>query len=398
MFKTNQQLQLIISKPLPISKEADHNLPTARHLRYKQLDGLRALAVLAVMAAHWLPEWPFQKKIALGFWGVNLFFVLSGFLITEILMKKLAANESRKSILKSFYINRTLRIFPIYYLVIVVATIFNLDDSRALLSYTFSYTLNVYNAQTGDEGYYLAHLWSLCVEEQFYLVWPFLLLLIKPLHHKKLIIAMLATAVIYRFAYCFFQNPHFHFYDYRMLPSCLDALGLGALLAYMKLYQKQALLNTLRLTYIPIAAFAIFLLANFTPLNQNILFSESFMRLCVSICCFFVIGKAVFEYKNWFGKFLSLKPVQYLGKISYGLYLYHLIISRFIVQWINGELVTNFPGFLPHKLIYNLFLVDIPIEFILTVTLATLSYRFFETPFLVLKERIKLRRQVKYQF
>ncbi len=178
----------------------------------KSLDGLRALAVLSVIFYHW----PATMRLHLGFgWiGVNIFFVLSGFLITRILVKD--KSKPYKDFISHFYIKRFLRIFPIYYLylfllfgVLIVYSfiiqhrhIYQLDvlhevlmrNAALLLTYTFNFQ-SVINQALGipiNDSPFVAHLWSLSVEEQYYIVFPFLVFFLSP---KKLKI-LLACVVI----------------------------------------------------------------------------------------------------------------------------------------------------------------------------------------------------------
>jgi peptidoglycan/LPS O-acetylase OafA/YrhL len=112
----------------------------------------------------------------LGYYGVDLFFVISGFLITGILLKEPEGNMG--TALKRFFGRRALRIFPPYYLLLVVLLIFNMEPARelwvSLFTYTFNYAGTIYKGVHGENA--LFYLWSLSVEEQFYIVWPFLIL------------------------------------------------------------------------------------------------------------------------------------------------------------------------------------------------------------------------------
>ncbi len=314
-------------------------------LYYKKLDGLRAIAVLGVMVSHWV-HLDFVQRLGLGFWGVNLFFVLSGFLITEILLKQIYRKEQNGAILKKFYIKRTLRIFPIYYVVIIFAFFLNLDNSRNLSVYSFTYTLNIYNSFSGDTGLYLLHIWSLCVEEQFYLLWPLLLLVIKPVYHKKFILSAIGVAILFRFILFIFKIPHYNIYNYRMMLGCMDALGLGALLAYLKLNDTDWVVLFLKKSFIPAISLSMFIAVVFF-LKGDSLISEVFLRFLVSICSFFLIGNSLYHMKNRFGWFLENRIMQYFGKISYGLYLYHLIISSLLSDWFCSyweSVRTSLPG------------------------------------------------------
>ncbi len=355
-------------------------------LYYNKLDGLRAFAVLGVMISHWV-HLDFVKKLGLGFWGVNLFFVLSGFLITEILLKQICRKEHNGEILKKFYIKRTLRIFPIYYLVIFFAFFLNLDNSRNLSVYSFTYTLNIYNSFSGDVGLYLSHIWSLCVEEQFYLLWPLLLLLTKPVHHRKLILSAIVGAILFRFILFIFKIPHYSIYNYRMMPGCMDALGLGALLAYLKLNRTDWVVLFLKKNYIPLLSLSIFITIVFF-LDGDSLITEVFLRFLVSVCSFFLVGTSLYHMKNRFGSLLENRIIQFFGKISYGLYLYHLIISSLLSDWFSSYW-DSVRTFVPGILGYNSYIVSFPLYLSITILSASLSYYIIERPFLRVKEKLE---------
>jgi peptidoglycan/LPS O-acetylase OafA/YrhL len=136
-----------------------------------QLDGLRAVAVAAVAWSHWLPEW--QSVVPLGA-GVHLFFVLSGFLITRILLGLRAAPDRRAAIAR-FYLRRILRLFPAFYTVLAVAWLADVPLARETWAWHATYLSNVFIASKAEWQGYFSHFWSLAVEEQFYLAWPWLM-------------------------------------------------------------------------------------------------------------------------------------------------------------------------------------------------------------------------------
>jgi peptidoglycan/LPS O-acetylase OafA/YrhL len=352
---------------------------------YQQLDGLRALSVFAVILAHGVPFVFFRNVLAPGFWGVNLFFVLSGFLITEILLKQIHAGKKPREILKSFFIKRSLRIFPVYYFVLILALGFNLDGCRNYSGFVFTYTLNIYNAATGMEGRYLSHIWSLCVEEQFYLLWPFLLLAVKPAFHKYLILMVIGLAVAFRWIVATAHYHNFAMADYRFMPSALDALGTGAVLAYLKLFCLPLLKRMLRYSLIPIVFALLFFGLSFFSYPYKILLTETLLRLCVSVCCFFIIGIAVFGYKGRFGRLLENPLLRYLGKISYGIYLFHLIIQYFFDDYIDKYVLAHWQGYMPKLFQYNIHVLLLPVIILVTVLVSSASFFCIEKPFLRLK-------------
>jgi peptidoglycan/LPS O-acetylase OafA/YrhL len=141
--------------------------------RMKGLDGLRALAVLAVIQQHWGVAW-LNRAIGPGGFGVNCFFVLSGFLITGILLSTRQPSDQGRT-LTTFYLRRALRIFPAYYVMLLVAALVTRDVAEQW-PWHAAYLSNVKLAIDQRWPGAAAHLWSLSVEEQFYLVWPALVL------------------------------------------------------------------------------------------------------------------------------------------------------------------------------------------------------------------------------
>src|SRR5581483_10470921 len=192
-----------------------------------QLDSLRAFAVIGVLVTHYLPKtttW-FQA----GFFGVRLFFVLSGFLITGILLK--AGTLDRLLTLRQFYARRFLRIFPAFYLVLIVAAALAVPGIRNGFGWYAGYLSNFYFIVhfAHQRNNYAQPFWSLAVEEQFYLVAPAALLFAPRRHLKTILLSAAAVAVAFRTAAVYANwNENAHTYA---PTACLDSLGLGSLLA-----------------------------------------------------------------------------------------------------------------------------------------------------------------------
>lgn len=347
-----------------------------------QLDGLRFFAVLMVMVAHWAQwQWtnPILTKIPFVH-GVTLFFVLSGFLITRILLtnreKYDAGKLNKSSLIKNFYIRRFFRIFPIYYLLLSFLYIINYNNTRELFPWLITYTSNIYqsihNIYVGDFN----HFWSLAVEEQFYLFWPFVILFIKP---KKTLIAIILTiiiALLFR-AYLFIFIGKWMATSYFTL-SCMHALGLGALLAYLKLYKpkiEKSLSNPVWL-YLTLAGYIVSLIIQ----NQFNLawYKEIFDDFFFSILAFFIILRASENgFTGVFKLTLENKFVTYSGKISYGLYVYHLFMPTlfyFIAPKI-GLAITNK---------YTFFIA----LYFLTFLVSHISWKLIESPINKLKDKV----------
>lgn len=146
-------------------------------------------------------QWQYGNIIALNFpfvYGVTLFFVLSGFLITRILL--LQKGQPLKKSLKVFYVRRVFRIFPVYYAVLIVLLLIDFEKISSLWVWLFTYTINIYESvnNTVDVGHF-NHFWSLALEEQFYLVWPLIVFLIPLKRFVWMTLVLIAASTYYKF-------------------------------------------------------------------------------------------------------------------------------------------------------------------------------------------------------
>lgn len=296
-----------------------------------QFDGLRFLAIVMVMIAHWL-QWQLSNPIvkAMPFaHGVILFFVLSGFLITNILLRnKEKINDSlssKKSILKGFYARRIIRIFPIYYLILFFLYFIDYKNTHEIFPWLLTYTSNIYqsihNVYVGDFN----HFWSLAVEEQFYLFWPFLILFTPKRYLEGTIISiiffsLLVKGLIFLFIHSWMANSYFTL-------SNLNSLGFGALLAYWSIYRKTLipfLLKWYWMVFIGSIYIGLRLYSYFNSVSwyTEIIDEPLFALFSGSIIIYAANG----EFKGLIAKFLEHKYISYLGKVSYGMYVYHLFV------------------------------------------------------------------------
>lgn len=199
---------------------------------------------MLVMISHWVPPNYFINKIPNGGLGVDIFFVLSGFLITWILLgnrkKAELENSGKGSVIRTFYFRRTIRIFPIYYLVVLALIVLQkYTDSSIGSSYGYylTYTTNFYMFSLGKwEGIgIVSHLWSLAVEEQFYLLWPALMLFVPRKYLLHVIYIFIGIGVL---SQVLLVN---HTMGPIMTSTCFQAFGVGALLAWHLVYHEQGL-------------------------------------------------------------------------------------------------------------------------------------------------------------
>lgn len=216
---------------------SDHTRDKTPALPYMpQLDALRAFAVGAVLIHHF---WNAENlplglgKIPWGFLGVRLFFVISGFLITGILVRSRddskALNQSRWFAVRQFYARRFLRIFPLYYFVIALTMILNVPPAREIFVWLVTYTFNIQLSMQGWFPENFAHFWTLSVEEQFYIFWPWLVLFAPRKRLIPVICVVISLGPLYRLYAV--ANELNEVATYCLTFSALDTLGLGSLLA-----------------------------------------------------------------------------------------------------------------------------------------------------------------------
>lgn len=299
-----------------------------------QLDGLRAIAVIAVLVHHYVPGGlPEAANL-----GVKLFFVLSGFLITGILLSAGEAVErvrgSRIVALRNFYARRCLRIFPLYYFVVLVAVVLDVEPAREYAPSLLSYTLNLTMAAQGWFIEHFAHFWSLSIEEQFYLIWPWIVLLVPRRALIPAVAAMAALGPGYRLylilGWEFFDLQTDGLASYIFTLTAFDSLGLGSLLALLTRgtteQDRRITANVFLGAGLGITALLIVLNRYGNLRYANLLF---FDLASASIFCW-LITHAARGFGGIPGRALSWTPMRHVGKISYGVYVYHPLVPALL--------------------------------------------------------------------
>jgi peptidoglycan/LPS O-acetylase OafA/YrhL len=352
------------------------------------LDGVRCFAVLTVAMYHF-------HILAAGWIGVQVFFVLSGYLITSILV---AAKERHSgNFFRRFYWRRTLRIFPLYFTYLAVAAIafalFAVPDAWGeLWPWLVTYTSNFSRMMVYDKGTeFFVHFWSLAVEEQFYLVWPLTVFLLTRAGLRRLLIALLVLVPLMRFGlgeYLAAQG----FPDERVARvvgvftlSQFDAFAAGAALALFPLDRiRQPGLVAIACGAIWLAA-GVFMLATI-PKGTPGFGIDTFGHHATTINGYHVWGPTVINLasaalilaavRGSFSWILTNPIAVQIGKVSYGVYVLHLPMHYWLVK------------FVPFRHSSPLGLVVFVAYFAAVVAVATISYRFLEMPFLRLKDRM----------
>ncbi len=288
----------------------------------RSLDGMRGVAVAAVVAYH-VDIYRAHKIFPGGWAGVDVFFVLSGFLISAILLKEM--DQFGRIDMRDFYYRRVIRLAPALLLLLVVLAGVSVIDKAArpqdftniLLSLT--YLMNWWRAfsSTPGTGGFLGHTWSLSVEEQFYTLWPVtVLLLVRARKQASLIIAaLIAVAILWRG----YLVAHGATYErtYNGFDTHADPILIGCLIAFLPGVITKSRRYASRFVIIPILTLAVILL-------KMHLFSRygQYIGVTASAACAAWILVATFE-DGFVTRALSFKPLVYTGRISYGWYLWH---------------------------------------------------------------------------
>lgn len=356
-----------------------------------ELDGLRAIAIIGVLLFHL-----HVPGAELGWAGVQLFFVLSGFLITGILLN----SKMREGYFSRFYIRRSLRIFPIYYLLLGVVLLYAVlrQVPYSGFPFYFFYLQNYYIGWTANHTQFpglFAHTWTLAVEEQFYLIWPLVVWLMSPQYLIRFCGLLVAGGLCFRIAVgAWTMNS---FLADSALPSCVDALALGALLA--TLYHtkpKLWLINGakplifgfvfsagLMLTALSVMGWGqinetnTWLSGNAAGMRMLLFAGIIFSSACmIALCLNADTIPAVVKYRQ----ILRSQPLVHIGKISYGLYLYHGVTFYFVE---NGCLSLGLKVGGKWPLAYW------ALQLFVAWLVAFLSFLLIEKPFLQLKSRFE---------
>jgi peptidoglycan/LPS O-acetylase OafA/YrhL len=340
--------------------------------RDRQLDGLRAIAVSLVLYAHLFST----NDSYWGHVGVRLFFVLSGFLITRLLLDARSATEfEAQSGLGAFYIRRALRIFPPYFAMLGFVWLANLEQSKSVLVWHALYVSNFWYALQGDwTPWVLCHTWTLAIEEQFYLLWPLVVLLAPRQWIGRICVGVIVFSLAYRLYWPFTGSPSVA--RDVLPPASMDALGAGALLAVHRT-KATSWPDWFRLSWVPLAA-AFVVLLYFGPLQATPI--QDWVRwigleVLPLVPLVMIVGLCSTGTKGFAGRLLELRPVLALGRVSYGVYVYHGAVLALVVgmqPWIPVNVSEQGPG-----------------RFLIagsaTLVLASISWLVFEKPINALK-------------
>jgi peptidoglycan/LPS O-acetylase OafA/YrhL len=320
--------------------------PVLNTPRIHQLDGLRALAIVSVFLNH-------ATKARLLWMGVDLFFILSGFLITGVLLN--AKRYSLRAYFAKFYARRARRILPPYLVILLVVSCIS---GFAWIRYWYFYILltNLLGVLQIPHPVAFGPLWSLAVEEQFYLVWPFAVYFLSERRLAQVAASFVCICPILRFA------SHFHDYTgvYNLTPFRMDLLSVGALLclAYRRRRQcieQQGWKVSILSTSLGLGGLTMIVHYRITTSGNthidNALIYECSLLVCSGVMLWAVSGRYV--------RLLQWGPLVYIGKISYTMYLVHVGVIELFSRWCSG-------------------ITGVVAEFAITVAYASVSWYLIE--------------------
>jgi peptidoglycan/LPS O-acetylase OafA/YrhL len=307
---------------------------TREHGYMPQLDALRFFAVMGVIIVHnWQPSdhiW-IVGQVDWAELGVRLFFVLSGFLITGILIscRGLAERspERRLFVVRQFYVRRFLRIFPVYYLVIVVLILAGVGGIAHISPWLFSYMTNIYIWHHLAFPYAVPHFWTLAVEEQFYLIWPWAMLFLPRKWLVPFLLTLCCLGPAWRFWASFHYSPTDWSAAFTFTLGVIDFLAIGAVLALAANAYRSGvrLQRTLTFVVLPIGLVlyaSMFWLTHTFDDHVPLALEDTGAAL---VFCWLIYG-ASRGFAGLPGRFLEWRPIVYLGKISYGIYIFHFLV------------------------------------------------------------------------
>lgn len=370
-------------------------LNTTKQVYFKGLNGLRFFAALAVIITHIeLIKGAFGMKnvwknpiiFNLGGLGVYFFFVLSGFLITYLLLAE--KSQFNHINIKSFYLRRVLRIWPLYYLVLILGFFilphfdyFKIPYLEKSFSDNFTQNLILYILILPNLAFSIfpavpniGQAWSIGVEEQFYIVWPWIIS--KSKNILKTLVVIIIVLIVIKFIILiigFFYKTSAWYEPLKLFVAmskfeCMAIGGIGAYLVFTKhnLLNKISHSSNLLLSIIGIPLL-IFYTPNLIQDGIHIIYSILFLIIIIHVS------------SNQKFQFLENRLFNYLGKISYGLYMYHFMIIPLVLS-IYKKSLANYEGSYGNVIIYGLTIC-------LTVFISALSYHFFENYFIKLKSK-----------
>ena len=373
----------------PMTSEQRSNNVSGHH---KGLDGIRGIAILGVMAVHFvrtpIPQNTFEKIITKaagwGGLGVELFFVLSGFLITGILID----SKRDAHFFRNFYARRTLRIFPLYFGILAVLLLLLpqitshlgiLEPARENQIWLWTYTANYYIASEGSWALGpLSHFWTLAIEEHFYLFWPFVVFFLSRTTLERMSVLVVVTALSIRL-YLEWLAPDSLINV--ITPCKIDAMCVGALFASRIRFPKTSVFRVSKISSLVLIVMivALSVAGDFYENIDNYLQEIRETVIMFLFAILIIWGIDTPWRPRYFGILADNRLLRFFGKYSYGVYVYHGIIT-----WYLDESVTLMFASILGSHTLGL-LAKILFATVVSVLISWLSFEFFEKKFLKLK-------------
>jgi peptidoglycan/LPS O-acetylase OafA/YrhL len=344
---------------------------------HPHLDGLRALAILGILFEHFGMEFP--PLFRCGPLCVRFFFVLSGYFITISLWKVQAQivqhGHGQIGSVFRYYLARLMRIGPPFYLSLLVGAIFGIEEVRTNFWWLATFQANHYIVHLGYWPEAISHYWSLAVQEQFYMLWPIIVLTLP----RRWFGAAMGGFILFGLAFRLFciETEANTITRWVTLFGCIDSFAVGALISYL---QRAKLLERMWqcrmfLFAMPLAAFACFFMgrALMTLPEGNLCLGLTESTDAVFLA--WVLAASLSGITSRYTRMLSWAPMVYLGKISYGIYVYHV----FVIVLVSPLLIPY--GLSEDHLPWG----RIAVLTAVTFAMASLSWHFVEKPFLAWK-------------
>jgi len=361
----------------------------------KQLDSLRALAIFTVIIVHWFPDGTPLYTFAFNCDAPTVFFTISGFLITAILLKERnraeVQNGNKFILFKNFFFKRALRILPGYFLVVAIWYFFPRSNEPINFKYFLTFTSNIYIYQI-KQWPALTHLWTMSVEEQFYLIWPWIILFINRKFLLYVILVIISISIISQVT-----TAPLNEFSMVLTTNCFGFLAIGALLSWVTIVKPEKLgffykilCYIATLSAIILFAQIVFHVSDYIKNHTLVvLMTVNKCRILISlitvwVIAFFVIRKDGKPYLLSF--LLENKTLMNIGKISYGMYLYHLILPYYALHP-TYIILNNFLYHTPSALVNTY--ITLAENFVTLLLVSVFSYKFFELPILQFKSYFK---------
>jgi peptidoglycan/LPS O-acetylase OafA/YrhL len=344
------------------------NLPLGNHL--PSLDGLRAISIALVFIGHVSGTKNLGPLTALSFlgnvghFGVVIFFVISGFLITRLLIQE--HHKTGHVSLTRFYARRALRIFPASYAYIGIMGLLSALGIISLARHDLLFSVLYLVNYKLDRSWFIGHLWSLSVEEQFYLLWPLAFTILgRSKRWAWGAAAFVVLGPVARILGWLFLR-HTPYVDLEMFPMVADSLATGCLLAVLRNWLERQELYLRLFHWLPSLVMVVIVLTLNRFMHYTVVNTLGFVL--INILLAILIHRSVYCWRDTWGRFLNCKPVRTVGLLSYSLYLWQQ-------PFLDKE--------------SNSWIASFPQNILLAISAATLSYLLLEKPLLKLRGRLR---------